>query len=389
MPGDSLSVFLLTIEPGDAVWEVFGHNALVVRDAAAGVDAAFNYGMFSFDDPGYYARFLSGRMTYWVAEIPLATMLAAYRADDRRVWAQELDLEPTVKLELLRRLRDDARPENRLYAYQYFLDNCSTKLRDALDDALGGQLRRAADVRPAESTWREHTRRLSAAHPLGYLGIDLLLGPRGDEPTNAWDEMWVPSKLRDRVGALFVARSDGSRARLVRSEALWADSSRDPEPIAAPRLGALFLLVGAGVGLTTLFFAYKARARSTPGKLALALLGLSWAALCFAISVVLLFVHWTAHEFMHFNPNLLLFSPLGVGAGLSLVRVARKGRTSVWGRRFALSSAGLAALALVLLAIPGLGARNGEMAALALPVHAALCWAMLGIHRMDHALVYG
>ncbi len=389
LPGESLSVYLLTVEPGDAVWEVFGHNALVVRDAATGIDVAFNYGMFSFDEPGYYRRFLQGEMMYWVEALPLAAMLRAYQADNRRIWAQELNLGPTETLELVRTLRSATLEENRYYPYQYFTNNCSTKLRDVLDAALQGQLREATNGLAAGATWRDHTRRLAARHALGYLGINLVLGPKGDEPISAWQEMWVPMKLRDRIGALFVTESNGSRTRFVLSEELWADSSRDPEPVAAPSLDGLFLLLGVGIGLVLLFFGYMAVAGSTPGRLFLAALGLGWATLCLAASGVMIGVHFTSHDFMYLNPNLLLFSPLGAAAGLSLVRVARKGRTSLWGRRFAICATALAVFTLVIALIPSWGSSNGEWLALALPVHVALCWVMLGIHKMDHALVYG
>ena len=389
VPGESLSVHLLTIEPGDAVWELFGHNALLVSDAETGLEQAFNYGMFSFQVPGYLRRFLEGRMMYWVEPIPLDTMLDAYRAQGRRIWAQELNLEPDQRLRLFQLLRTESLPENRLYPYQYYLNNCSTKLRDVLDAALDGQLRSATDGPPTGATWREHTRRLTAKHPLGYLGINLVLGPKGDELTNRWQEMWVPMKLRDTAGALFVTRSDGSRTRLVGSEELWASSSREHEPTTAPSLGFLFLLFGLAAGLFLSFFGYRAAAGSSLGRIGLGFFGCLWGALCLVAGGLMIAVHWTDHQFMYWNQNILLLSPLGAGVAAGLVRVAKKGRTGIWGRRFALSSLGLAVVALVLSLIPGLASGNQEMIAFAIPVHLSVCWVMLGVHKMDHALVYG
>ena len=90
----SFSFHLLTAEPGDALWELFGHNALLVRDSATGHETAYNFGLFDFGAPGFAARFVRGQMLYWADTMPPAAMLARYREQDRRVWAQELDLEP-------------------------------------------------------------------------------------------------------------------------------------------------------------------------------------------------------------------------------------------------------------------------------------------------------
>ena len=234
VPGSSLSVHLLTMEPGDAIWELFGHNALVISDRATGYAQAFHYGLFNRFSEGFYFRFLQGRMMYGTDAVAPDRLIAAYRAQNRRVWAQELDLEPRQRVEMLRLLQTAVLPENMRYRYEYYLNNCSTKLRDVLDTVLDGQLQQATDGSPTGTTWREQTRRLTAADLPGYVGIDLLLGPMGDESTNRWQEMWIPMKLRDTVGALWVNRSDGSRVRLVSSEQLLVTSDRTHEAAAAP-----------------------------------------------------------------------------------------------------------------------------------------------------------
>ena len=388
-PGSSLSVYLLTVEPGDLIYELFGHNALVVRDADTGYEAAFNYGIFDSRAAGFYLQFLKGRMMYRVQAQSLPAMLAAYRAHNRRVWAQELDLEPDRKARLFQLLRTAVLPENYIYPYQYYLNNCSTKLRDALDTVLDGQLRAATDGAPTGATWRQDTRRLTSTDAVGYLAIDLVLGPKGDEPTNRWQEMWIPMKLRDTAGALFLTRADGTRTPLVRSEELWVDSTREHEPVTAPSLDLLFLLSGLVTGLVLSFFGYRSAAGARLGRLGLGLGASIWGLFCFVAGTVMIGVHWTDHDFMYWNQNVLLFSPLGVGVVAGVLRVIRKGRTSIWGRRFVLGSLALALAALILNLIPGTSTGNRQMIAFALPVHLAMCWVMLGIYRMEHALIYG
>ena len=389
VPGSSLSVHLLTVEPGDAIWELFGHNALMVSDAATGYARAFHYGLFDVYSEGFYFEFLKGRMMYGTAAVPPDRLIAAYRAQNRRVWAQELDLEPRQKAEMLRLLQTAVLPENMRYRYEYYLNNCSTKLRDVLDTALDGQLRQATDGAPTGTNWREQTRRLTAADVLGYVGIDLLLGPKGDEPTNRWQEMWIPLKLRDTVGALWVNRSDGSRVRLVGSEELWVTSDRRHEAAAAPSVVLLFRLCGMLAGLLLLLVARAASHGVFLARVGLGLFGGLWGIFCLVAGSVLIAVHWTDHEFMYWNQNVLLFSPLGAGVVYGLGRVSVRGRTSVWGRRFALAALGLAGIALVLNLIPALASGNRELIVLTVPIHLAVYWIMLRVYPMDRALLYG
>ena len=388
-PGSSLTVYLLTMEAGDVIWELFGHNALVVRDADTGYEEAFDFGIFRMGAAGFYTGFLKGLMMYEVRASEPARMVAAYRAQNRRVWAQELDLEPARKARLLQILQTAVLPENYIYRYHYYLNNCSTRLRDALDTVLDGQLRAATEGDLTGSTWRNDTRRLTSTDAAGYLSIDLLLGPKGDEPTDRWDEMWIPMKLRDTAGALFVTRADGTRTPLVISEELWVDSTREHEPVTAPSFDLLFLLSGLVTGVVLSFLGYRSAAGSRLGKLGLGLTASIWGLFCFLAGTVFIGIHWTDHDFIYWNWNGLILSPLGLGVVVGMLRMLRKGRTSVWGRRFVLGSLALAVVALILNLIPATSTGNRQLIAFALPVHLALCWVMLGIYRMEHALVYG
>lgn len=384
-----MTVHLLTIGPGDGIERIWGHNALLVRDTAAAVEEVYNYGLFDPTAPGFYTDYFMGRNNYLVAVDDLDTMLSGYRADGRRVWAQELALPAAAKVELLRLLQTAAAPRNRFYRYDYFLDNCSTKLRDVLDVVLDGQLGAATEEAASGASWRHHTRRLTAPDPLLYLGIHFIMGPRGDDPTTLWQDMWAPMKLRDTVGALMVDASDGSRTPLVLSEELWEDAAREYPPVRPPSLDSLFLLTGLLTGVVLSLLGYGARARRSLPRAALIAFACVWGLFCLAGSALLVALHWTDHPVTHWNQNLLLFNPLGPFVAVSLIRMTKKGTTSIWGRRFVLGSLLVAAAAVLLHVIPATAQGNRELIAFALPVHLGLCWLMLGVNRMDHALVYG
>ena len=135
----ALQVFLMTFGPGRQVWERFGHNAIWIHDPVDGTDEAYNYGLFDFHQENFLLRFVRGQMWYWMAGFPAARYVAQYERDNRSVWVQELELSHDAKVELERFLRWNAEPEHRYYHYDYYRDNCSTRVRDAVDRVLSGR----------------------------------------------------------------------------------------------------------------------------------------------------------------------------------------------------------------------------------------------------------
>ena len=144
-PGNAASVEeaaprigVLTMGPGDIFWERFGHDAIVVEDPNTGSQTSYNFGYFDLAEPGFVGRFIRGEMQYMLVALPLQDDLQQYRDNGRGVSVQWLDLEPAQATALAAALAENARPENARYRYDYFRDNCATRVRDALDRALGG-----------------------------------------------------------------------------------------------------------------------------------------------------------------------------------------------------------------------------------------------------------
>src|SRR5690606_16924093 len=176
--------------PGEIFFERFGHNAIIVDDPARGPPLAYNFGMFDPTEPGFAWGFVRGRMQYQLAVMPAEQDLAYYRDVGRGVTLQWLDLAPGQARALADALAVNALPGNREYAYDYFTDNCSTRVRDALDAALGGLLRRQMDDPGAagSNTWRSESVRLASPATWMWLGFDLGMGPRVDVPLTPWQE---------------------------------------------------------------------------------------------------------------------------------------------------------------------------------------------------------
>lgn len=164
--GEQLSISVITFGRGDAVHQYFGHNAFVIEAPSVEQPSAtvFNYGMFTFG-PGMIPQFLKGRLHFWVGATELQQTAAQYARANRDVRLLELNLSPTARAAVFARLLHDVRPENREYLYDHYFDNCSTRVRDILDAALHGQLRRAWSV-PSQFTLRDQTRRYTQHDPL-------------------------------------------------------------------------------------------------------------------------------------------------------------------------------------------------------------------------------
>ena len=128
-PGSNLTVYLLTFGWGDVVWERFGHNAIWVSDRARGTDLTYNWGMFDFNQPHFIWRFVTGDTRYWMEPIDYNVMVPYYKSQNRSILAQELNLTPAQRLKLVQFLQTNALPENKFYRYDYYRDNCSTRLQ--------------------------------------------------------------------------------------------------------------------------------------------------------------------------------------------------------------------------------------------------------------------
>ena len=378
VPGADLAVYLLTAEPGDQVWELFGHIALLVRNTDTGREAVYHYGLFDFASPGFVPRFLKGEMMYSSGRGDFQRFLRSYGAANRKVVAQELNLTPVERLRVLRELETAVLPENRVYRYEYYLNNCSTKIRDVIDAALGGQLEQATASSGTGVTWRDHTRRLTSP-TIWYAGFQILLGPKGDEPTSAWEEMWIPMRVRDIVRDMTVDRGNGDPVPLVASEELWTDSTRPPEPTGVPGGMALRFLLG-GFLFSGVLYGLGHRGANAGRLVRLGAVSASglWALLCAFLGLVLIAVHWTDHEFMYWNQNALLFTPLGIPLLGLLPGSFLRGSSGLWTRRLTTAALGLALFAAVLWLMPWTRQGNGELILFALPVHATLWWIVNG-----------
>ena len=383
-PGSELTITLLTMGVGEQVWEQFGHNALwfhLDRAPSSGgpVDVVYNWGIFDSSQPYFIPHFLQGRMLYSMGGYPYEQTLIEYRERDRAVWAQELDLTNAQKTALRDFVIWNSRPENANYRYDYYRDNCSTRVRDALDRVLGGVIRATYSGRKTGYTYRSETLRLTQRQALLAAGIDLGLGRPADRELSAYEEMFLPMRLRDYVRELRIDDGHGGTRPLVKSERMLLPTISHPEASAPPHWMPTFVVLGLLIAVLFGVVGWRAARGSAPARFTAGTLFAVW---CFGVGCLglILSLLWsvTDHTFAHQNENLLLFNPLWLVLAVLVPMTAVRGRLSQVTRWLTLLVAALAVIALLLHLVGLSRESNGEMIAIALPPALVLAWV---VHR--------
>ena len=327
--------WLVTFGPGEIYWERFGHNAIWLREPAAGLDHTFNFGYFDFEQEDFFLRFLHGRMLYFSVAQSANREFESYRQQNRSIRAQKLNLTSAQFLQLRDYLLNEVKPENRDYRYDYYLNNCSTRIRDALDIAFDGLLSARTEAVPASLNFRDQTRRLTQMQFWYYLGLELGLGYPVDRAVSRWDEMFIPMVVADELAA--IPQETGEAARPLVTVDTMLFTATTPSPTATPDIIWYRYLL---LGLLLTGLAWLSGKFMPPVWLA----GLCQAWILISATIgLLLAALWlfTDHEVTRPNANLLLFNPLVI---LALVPMLR--------RVGAVLLAGGTAIAYVLLLFP-------------------------------------
>lgn len=191
-----LRISLLTCTPGDELYSTFGHSAYRVIDSSSVTDIVYNYGTFNFDDEGFYIKFARGKLLYYVSAESFEDFKYGYQATNRGITEQVLSLTAAEKITIQRFLNNNLKEENKYYKYDFFFDNCTTRLRDILkknhDSAFAFN-----PVMPAGTTFRQAIYEYLDKNNKRWskLGIDILLGQPCDGVMSAEQMQFLPDNL--------------------------------------------------------------------------------------------------------------------------------------------------------------------------------------------------
>jgi hypothetical protein len=192
-----VEVYLGTRDIGHPIYSKYGHTIVRVLDTDTGTDIGYNWGTFDFDAPGFVPNFLRGILIYYMSFGPWNDEVEISHMERQTTWMERVNLTDLQKKRLIDRLMWQARPENVNYPYLFFYDNCSTRVRDLFDLAVGGQIKTRTNSRMSGKTYRDRVMEHNESAPFFAMGQDVILNSEPDKKMTEWDDMFVPGKLRD------------------------------------------------------------------------------------------------------------------------------------------------------------------------------------------------
>ncbi|MBW6502004.1 MAG: DUF4105 domain-containing protein [Bacteroidales bacterium] len=315
-------IYLITCGPGTETYSIYGHTALRIVIPSKDSDLVYNWGVFDFSTPNFAWKFAKGRLEYMLGVYPFNNFLQDYFMEERWVEEQRINLEQEEIEILFRLITENLKPENRKYRYDFFYDNCSTRVRDLLEKAVGEDLLYPTAPDPEQlPSFRDKTGEYQKPYTWLNLGIDLLMGSPGDKKASLRDRMFLPIELQIVFSEAQVSRDDktasllGYPVRLIDFET----PSHRPGIITSPLM--VFSLLLIVMILVTLFLKGK--------NINLAIDILIFMVFSMLAVLMLFFNIFTLHQQMKSNFNIIWLNPFII---LCLFTLLFRLRTFLWFR---------------------------------------------------------
>lgn len=194
-------ISLMTVAPGEYVYSTFGHSAIRVYDPQQRLDRCYNYGTFDFEQPNFLLKFCRGKLLYFLDLEPYRSFEYGNLSDRRAMKEQWLQLDTVQKQRLFSLLQENAKEENRYYKYDFFYDNCATRIRDIVKESLFHQIAFDSTQLPLGLTMRDLLHQYLTTLPWTEFGIDLVLGTPADRRAAPEAFMFLPDYVHDMFGA--------------------------------------------------------------------------------------------------------------------------------------------------------------------------------------------
>lgn len=188
---EKAEISILTIGPGNYLYDKFGHSAIRVKDKNIGIDMVFNYGTYDFNTPNFYSKFARGKLLYSLSLSDFTDFFQYYRKEDRWITEQLLNLNNNQKKAVFQLLMENAKPENREYLYDFTYDNCATRIRDILSLALEDKI--DFPTTQTNTSFRDLIQENLHSNTWGSIGIQLALGASMDRHISRLEQQFLPN----------------------------------------------------------------------------------------------------------------------------------------------------------------------------------------------------
>jgi hypothetical protein len=197
---DEAEISVLTIAPGTSLNDAFGHSAYRIKDKRFGIDLVYNYGIYDFNTPNFYTKFAQGKLNYLIGKNYYEDFYNSYVHQNRTIEEQTLNLSQKEKQQVFDYLETNYKPENRAYLYDFFFDNCATKIKDVLNKNTNGTITFNEPENFQTHTFRTLIQNQLDANSWGSVGIDLALGSVIDRPATPEEHMFLPKYIHTFFG---------------------------------------------------------------------------------------------------------------------------------------------------------------------------------------------
>lgn len=252
---DSVEVSLLTCSPHEEIYSLYGHTAIRYRNLHTNEDWAFNYGVFNFKKPFFVFRFTLGKTDYELGVVPFEVFKKEYKKFGSQVVEQVLNITDEEKQTIYNALKKNYLPANRIYRYNFFYNNCTTKARDIIEECINGEIKYEMKNENA-LTFREIIHKHTIKHPWAAFGNDLCLGVKSDLKTNLREQQFIPGYLMHDFEHAQIY-SNGRYKPLVKAQNIVVEPGlqiiKEDFPL-SPTQCAYILLV---ISLAIIFIEYK------------------------------------------------------------------------------------------------------------------------------------
>ena len=314
---DSVQISLLTCQPGKEVYSLYGHTAIRYQDKTHNIDIVVNYGLFSFGKPYFILRFIFGLTDYEMGIEPFPDFCSEYASEDRGVIQQTLNLTSQEKLNIANAINENYKPENRVYRYNYFYDNCTTRARDILVKNMNGNIKYVSDDNGA-STYRDLIHQWNENHLWARFGNDMLLGVKADMTINGDQKQFLPDNLRKAFDDALIINKNGVKEKLVSNTQIIVQQSVQSASeitLLRPMTCSIFLLI---ITIFITIFEFYKKYRLWGFDLFLMLVdGLA--------GVILTAMIFSQHPTVSLNLQLLLLNPLPLFFAVPVIKCIKKG----------------------------------------------------------------
>ena len=314
---DSIQISLLTCSPGKEVWAQYGHTAIRYYNKESGEDLAINYGIFSLDQNYFIPRFVLGMTDYRMGVQSMEQFLAQYEYEGRGVTEQVLNLSAKDKEAIYKALQENLKPENVVYRYNYFFDNCTTRARDIIVNHLHGKV--VYPPADSDATFRSMLHKWNNEYKWTQFGEDLLLGVNADRKTTKSEQQFLPENLKsDFDKATYNGKPLVNETRELLSAK--TDTVEPSFPLSPLAVAILFVVVS----LVMMSFSYRRKQVYWVWDAALMITsGL--------LGIVFFIMIFSQHPCVSLNFILLFFNPLPLFFLYSTIRKKKVMWWKIWG----------------------------------------------------------